>query len=39
MATGDRSFPEVLRDLIGNFQEITRAELRMAKSGDSGRSD
>lgn len=32
MATSDRSFSEVLHDILGNFQEITRAELRLAKT-------
>jgi uncharacterized membrane protein YqjE len=27
-----RSFPEVLRDIVGNLQEIVRSEFRLAKS-------
>ena len=32
MATGDRSFSDVLHDVVRNLQEIVRAEVRLAKT-------
>ena len=32
MATSDRSFADVLHDIIRNIQEIVRAEVRLAKA-------
>jgi uncharacterized membrane protein YqjE len=32
MAAGDRSFSEVLQDIIHNVQEIVRSEVRLAKT-------
>ena len=32
MPAGDRSFAEVLQDVIGNIQEIVRSEVRLAKA-------
>ena len=32
MATPDRSFADVLQDIVGNIQEIVRSEVRLAKA-------
>ena len=32
MASGDRSFSEVLQDIVRNVQEIVRSEVRLAKT-------
>lgn len=32
MATSDRPFAEVLQDIIRNFQDIVRSEVRLAKA-------
>jgi uncharacterized membrane protein YqjE len=32
VATPDRSFADVLHDIVGNVQEIVRAEVRLAKA-------
>jgi uncharacterized membrane protein YqjE len=32
MPAGDRSFAEILQDVIGNVQEIVRSEVRLAKA-------
>jgi len=32
MATPQRSFPDVLQDIIGNLQQIIRYEFRLAKT-------
>ena len=32
MATSQRSFPDVLQDIIGNVQQIIRYEFRLAKT-------
>src|SRR5438067_1623447 len=32
MATGERSFTEVLQDIVRNIQEILRSEIRLAKT-------
>jgi uncharacterized membrane protein YqjE len=32
MASGDRSISAVLQDIVGNVQEIVRAEVRLAKT-------
>ena len=32
MATPDRSFADVLQDIVGNVQEIVRSEVRLAKA-------
>lgn len=32
MPAGDRSFAEVLQDVVGNIQEIVRSEVRLAKA-------
>ena len=32
MATLDRSFADVLQDIVGNMQEIVRSEVRLAKA-------
>ena len=31
MVTSDRSFADVLQDIVGNIQEIVRSEVRLAK--------
>jgi hypothetical protein len=32
MAVGNRSIPEILQDVLTNFQDIVRAEMRLAKA-------
>jgi hypothetical protein len=32
MAAGNRSIPEILQDVLANFQDIVRAEVRLAKA-------
>ena len=32
MAAGNRSIPEILQDVLTNFQDIVRAEMRLAKA-------
>jgi uncharacterized membrane protein YqjE len=32
MASGDRPFSAVLQDIVGNLQDIVRAEIRLAKT-------
>ena len=32
MAAADRSFSDVLQDIIGNVQEMVRSEVRLAKT-------
>jgi uncharacterized membrane protein YqjE len=32
VATSDRSFADVLQDIVGNVQEIVRSEVRLAKA-------
>lgn len=32
MPAGDRSFAEILQDVVGNVQEIVRSEVRLAKA-------
>ncbi len=31
MASTDRSFSEVLKDIFGNFEDVLRSELKLAK--------
>ena len=32
MAAGNRTIPEILQDVLTNFQDIVRAEMRLAKA-------
>lgn len=32
MAVGNRTIPEILQDVLTNFQDIVRAEMRLAKA-------
>jgi hypothetical protein len=32
MAAGNRSIPEILQDVLTNFQDIVRAEMRLARA-------